>query len=96
MELTRLSAAALAEKIHSREVSAVEAAQAHLDRIAAVDGTVHAFLHVAGEAALESASLVDAALDDVHAEDVRPGVAERGGDRPEAARLVRQDHPEQE
>ena len=63
MELTRLSAAALAEKIHSREVSAVEAAQAHLDRIAAVDGTVHAFLHVAREAALESAALVDASLD---------------------------------
>ena len=37
MELTRLTAAELAEKIHSREVSAVEVAQAHLDRIAAVD-----------------------------------------------------------
>ena len=63
MDLTRLTAAALAEKIHSREVSAVEVAQAHLDRIAAVDATVHAFLHVATEAALESAALVDAALD---------------------------------
>ena len=52
MDLTRLTAAALAEKIHSREVSAVEVAQAHLDRIAAVDATVHAFLHVATEAAL--------------------------------------------
>ena len=52
MDLTRLTAAELAEKIHSREVSAVEVAQAHLDRIAAVDGTVHAFLHVAAEAAL--------------------------------------------
>src|SRR5689334_19318306 len=63
MDLIRLSAAQLAEKIHSREVSAVEAAQAHLDRIAEVDGTVHAFLHVAAEAALESAALVDAGLD---------------------------------
>jgi len=62
-DLTRLSAAELAVRIHSREVSAVEAAQAHLDRIAAVDGTVHAFLHVAREAALESAALVDASLD---------------------------------
>ncbi len=62
-DLTRLTAAELAEKIHSREVTAVEAAQAHLDRIAAVDGAVHAFLHVAGEAALRSAALVDAALD---------------------------------
>jgi aspartyl-tRNA(Asn)/glutamyl-tRNA(Gln) amidotransferase subunit A len=62
-DLTRLTAAALAEKVHSREVTAVEVAQAHLDRIAAVDGAVHAFLHVAPEAALASAALVDAALD---------------------------------
>ena len=62
-DLTRLSAVVLAEKIHSREVSAVEVAQAHLDRIAAVDAGVHAFLHVATDAALQSASLVDAALD---------------------------------
>ena len=61
-ELTRLPAAALAGRIHARDVSAVEAAQAHLDRIAAVDGSVHAFLHVAGEAALASAARVDAAL----------------------------------
>ena len=54
-DLTRLTAAALAEKIHSREVSAVEVAQAHLDRIAAVDAGVHAFLHVATDAALQSA-----------------------------------------
>jgi aspartyl-tRNA(Asn)/glutamyl-tRNA(Gln) amidotransferase subunit A len=62
-ELVRRTAAELAEKIHSREVSAVEVAQAHLDRIAAVDGVVNAFLHVAGEAALASAALVDEALD---------------------------------
>ncbi|MCO1660247.1 Asp-tRNA(Asn)/Glu-tRNA(Gln) amidotransferase subunit GatA [Pseudonocardia humida] len=62
-ELTRLTAAELAERIRTREVSAVEVTRAHLDRIAAVDDTVHAFLHVAGESALESASLVDASLD---------------------------------
>ncbi len=61
-ELTRMTAAELAEKIHTREVSAVEVAQAHLDRIAAVDGEVHAFLHVAADAALASAELVDASL----------------------------------
>ncbi|WP_219419107.1 Asp-tRNA(Asn)/Glu-tRNA(Gln) amidotransferase subunit GatA [Pseudonocardia nigra] len=61
-DLTRLSAADLAGKIHSREISAVEVAQAHLDRIAAVDDTVHAFLHVAGEAALASAAMVDERL----------------------------------
>lgn len=59
MSLTRLTAAELAEKIASREVSAVEAAQAHLDRIAEVDGEVHAFLHVGTEAALANAALVD-------------------------------------
>ncbi len=61
--LIRLTAAELAEKIHSREVSAVEVARAHLDRIAAVDGEVHAFLHVGAEAALANAGLVDARLD---------------------------------
>ena len=43
-ELIRSSAAALADKLAAREVSAVEVTQAHLDRIAAVDGKVHAFL----------------------------------------------------
>src|SRR3954464_10722235 len=61
--LVRLTAAELAEKIHSREVSAVEVARAHLDRIAAGDATVTAFLPVAEKAALESASLVDASLE---------------------------------
>ena len=62
-ELIHLSATELASRIHSREVSAVEAARAHLERIAAVDGSVHAFLHVAEQAAMEAAALVDAALD---------------------------------
>jgi aspartyl-tRNA(Asn)/glutamyl-tRNA(Gln) amidotransferase subunit A len=70
-DLVHLTAAELAAKIHSREVSAVEVAQAHLDRIAAVDGGadggVHAFLHVATEAALANAALVD--------ESVRAGTA---------------------
>ena len=62
-ELTRMTAAELAAKIHSREVSSVEVTQAHLDRIDAVDSDLHAFLHVGAEAALEAASRVDAALD---------------------------------
>jgi aspartyl-tRNA(Asn)/glutamyl-tRNA(Gln) amidotransferase subunit A len=61
-DLTRRTAAELAELVHTREVSAVEVAQAHLDRIAAVDGEVHAFLHVAADAALASAALVDEGL----------------------------------
>ena len=70
-DLTRLTAAELASRIHAREVSAVEAAQAHLDRIAAVDPGVHAFLHVGTESALASAERVDAALAD-GAEPVSP------------------------
>ncbi len=59
-ELIRLSAAATAAKIASGEVSAVDVAQAHLDRIAAVDGAVHAFLHVDAAGALAAAAAVDA------------------------------------
>ncbi|MBO0848151.1 MAG: Asp-tRNA(Asn)/Glu-tRNA(Gln) amidotransferase GatCAB subunit A, partial [Pseudonocardia sp.] len=57
-----MTAAELAEKIHSREVSAVEVTQAFLDRIAEVDPVVHAFLHVGTEPALAAAASVDAAL----------------------------------
>jgi aspartyl-tRNA(Asn)/glutamyl-tRNA(Gln) amidotransferase subunit A len=59
MTLTTLSAAELGEKLASGEVSSVEVTQAHLDRIAAVDGDVHAFLHV-NEKALETAAAIDA------------------------------------
>ncbi|MFI7587817.1 Asp-tRNA(Asn)/Glu-tRNA(Gln) amidotransferase subunit GatA [Spongisporangium articulatum] len=62
-ELIKQTAAALAEKLSAGEVSSVEVTQAHLDRIAAVDGTaeagVHAFLHVAAERALAQAKRVD-------------------------------------
>ncbi|MDF2442793.1 MAG: aspartyl-tRNA(Asn)/glutamyl-tRNA(Gln) amidotransferase subunit [Subtercola sp.] len=59
-DLTRLSAADLASKLASREVSSLEATDAHLDRIHAVDGDVHAFLHVAAEGARAAARAVDA------------------------------------
>ncbi len=59
------TAADLAGLIASGEVSAVEVTQAHLDRIAAVDGSaeggVHAFLHVDTDGALAAAADVDAA-----------------------------------
>ncbi|WAB82918.1 Asp-tRNA(Asn)/Glu-tRNA(Gln) amidotransferase subunit GatA [Microcella daejeonensis] len=58
-DLTRTSAADLAAALQSREVSSVEVTKAHLDRIAAVDGDVHAFLHVSSTA-LETAAQVDA------------------------------------
>ncbi|MDO5511870.1 Asp-tRNA(Asn)/Glu-tRNA(Gln) amidotransferase subunit GatA [Corynebacterium sp.] len=61
--LTSLSAAELAEKIHSREVTSREVVQAHLDRIAETDGEINAFLHVGAEAALATADDVDKRLD---------------------------------
>jgi len=59
-DLIRKDASELAGMVASGEVSAVEVAQAHLDRIAAVDGAVHAFLHVDTKGALASAAAVDA------------------------------------
>ncbi|CAL4859856.1 Asp-tRNA(Asn)/Glu-tRNA(Gln) amidotransferase subunit GatA [Microbacterium sp. MM2322] len=49
-DILKLTAADLSAKLRSGEVSSVEATQAHLDRIAAVDGDVHAFLHVSDHA----------------------------------------------
>src|SRR4051794_41893125 len=54
-DLTRMSAADLSDRLAKREVSAVEAAQAHPDRIAATDETVGAFLHVDPQGALDAA-----------------------------------------
>ncbi len=53
--MIRKTAAELAELIRTREVSAVEVATAHLDRIAEVEPAVHAFLHVDAERALNAA-----------------------------------------
>ena len=58
-DLIRLSAAETAARIAAREVSAVDVAQAHLDRIDAVDDRVHAFLHVDRDGALDQARRVD-------------------------------------
>src|SRR5690349_3326894 len=58
-DLTRLSAAELAEGLTARDFSSVDATQAHLDQIAAVDGAVNAFLHVNAEEALATARSVD-------------------------------------
>jgi aspartyl-tRNA(Asn)/glutamyl-tRNA(Gln) amidotransferase subunit A len=55
-----MTAAQIAGLIARKEVSAVEVTTAHLDRIAAVDEQVHAFLHVDREGALAAARAVDA------------------------------------
>ncbi|MRH30335.1 Asp-tRNA(Asn)/Glu-tRNA(Gln) amidotransferase subunit GatA [Microbacterium sp. SYP-A9085] len=57
-DIIRLSAAALADRLAAGDISSVEATQAHLDRIAAVDGDIHAFLHV-NEKALDAAADID-------------------------------------
>lgn len=62
-ELITKTAVELAEALRAGEVTSVEVTQAHLDRIAAVDGDaesgVHAFLHVDAEGALEQARASD-------------------------------------
>jgi aspartyl-tRNA(Asn)/glutamyl-tRNA(Gln) amidotransferase subunit A len=60
-ELTTMTAAALAGLVATGEASAVEVTQAHLDRIAATDERVHAFLHVDADGALAAAAMVDTA-----------------------------------
>jgi aspartyl-tRNA(Asn)/glutamyl-tRNA(Gln) amidotransferase subunit A len=57
-DLTRLTAAELSQGLQAREISSVEVTKAHLDRIAAVDGDIRAFLHVSS-AALATAADVD-------------------------------------
>jgi aspartyl-tRNA(Asn)/glutamyl-tRNA(Gln) amidotransferase subunit A len=58
-ELTAATAAELGRRIAAREVSAVDVTRAHLDRIAAVEDRVHAFLHVDADRALAAAAAVD-------------------------------------
>ena len=60
-DLIRSSAAEQAAALAAGEVSSRELTQAHLDRIAAVDGAVGAFLDVDAECALSQADAADAA-----------------------------------
>ncbi|WP_432013479.1 Asp-tRNA(Asn)/Glu-tRNA(Gln) amidotransferase subunit GatA [Streptomyces cucumeris] len=58
-DLIRYTAAEIAAKVASGELTAVEVTEAHLARIEAVDEKVHAFLHVDREGALAQARAVD-------------------------------------
>ena len=60
IELVRRFAADQASALAAGETSSVELTQAHLDRIGAVDGAVHAFLHVDADGALAAARDSDA------------------------------------
>jgi aspartyl-tRNA(Asn)/glutamyl-tRNA(Gln) amidotransferase subunit A len=73
-DLIHLTAAQLAEKISTREVSSVEVTQAHLDRIEKVDGAVHAFLHIDSAGALAAASAVDKSIAAGEVQSVLAGV----------------------
>ncbi len=55
-----LSADEMAQKLRAGETTSVALTRLHLDRIAAVDGDVHAFLYVDTEGALAQAAAVDA------------------------------------
>jgi aspartyl-tRNA(Asn)/glutamyl-tRNA(Gln) amidotransferase subunit A len=61
-ELWSMTAAQLASKIASKQLSAREVTDAHLARIATLDDQVHAFLTVTPELARETAAEVDAAI----------------------------------
>jgi aspartyl-tRNA(Asn)/glutamyl-tRNA(Gln) amidotransferase subunit A len=52
----------LARMIATKEVSPVEVVRAHLERIERLDATLHAFITVCGDAALEAARAAESAL----------------------------------
>ena len=53
------TAAEMASALASKEISSVELTKQHLDRIASVDGKIHAFLHIDNAGALEQAEAID-------------------------------------
>ncbi|HHX85771.1 MAG TPA: Asp-tRNA(Asn)/Glu-tRNA(Gln) amidotransferase subunit GatA [Actinomycetales bacterium] len=61
-DLTTATAAELAARIATREISSEEVTRAHLDTIGEVDGEINAFLHVGADEALDAARAVDARI----------------------------------
>lgn len=57
--MNSLTATGLAQRVKSREISAVEATQASLDRIRELDGKLHSFVNVYEDQALRSARELD-------------------------------------
>jgi len=58
--MIHLTASEMASKLNAGDITSVELTQAHLDRIAAVDTDVHAFLYIDSEGAVAQAAAVDA------------------------------------
>jgi aspartyl-tRNA(Asn)/glutamyl-tRNA(Gln) amidotransferase subunit A len=65
-EMWQLSISEAAQKLKSREISAVELVRAHLDRIEAVEGKVRAFVTVTDGQALREAEQIDRLLGEGH------------------------------
>src|SRR5262245_5846675 len=61
-EIPFLSATALGALIRQREVSPVEATEAYLERIAAVDDRLHSYITVCREVALQAAREAEQAI----------------------------------
>jgi aspartyl-tRNA(Asn)/glutamyl-tRNA(Gln) amidotransferase subunit A len=61
-EICNLSAVAIADKVRTRELSAAEVTEAHLDRIASLDPRIHAFCTPTPDLARETARRIDADL----------------------------------
>ena len=60
--LTALTLTEARQKLDNRDISAVELANAYLDRIAEADGVIGAYLHVMDDVALGQAAAADAAI----------------------------------
>lgn len=58
-DLTRKTAAELADALAAGETTSLEITRAHLDRIGEVDGAVHSFLHVDTDGAVGQAAAAD-------------------------------------
>ena len=61
-ELIWLTAAEARTRLDAKEISSVELTEAHLRRIEAIDGDLHAYLHVMSDVALEQAKQADARI----------------------------------
>jgi aspartyl-tRNA(Asn)/glutamyl-tRNA(Gln) amidotransferase subunit A len=62
IDLSRLTIATAAERLRAREISAIELVRASLERIAATEPRLGAFLTVSGDAAMAEAAASDARL----------------------------------
>src|SRR5262245_37981584 len=61
-DLPFLSASALGTLLQTREVSPVEATEAYLERIEAVDGALHSYITVCRDSALQAARTAEQAI----------------------------------